>query len=46
MGRRAERWPPAYPFLDSIGDFVHLRNVNDPSKPIIALIFSLWEDEK
>ncbi|KAI8602877.1 hypothetical protein EDD21DRAFT_303076 [Dissophora ornata] len=28
-----------------VGDFVHLRNDRDPTKPIIALIFSLWEDE-
>ncbi|KAF9979523.1 hypothetical protein BGZ65_006438 [Modicella reniformis] len=28
-----------------VGDFVHLKNDRDPSKPIIALIFSLWEDE-
>ena len=34
------------PFAFLKGDFVHLRNANDPSKPIIALIFSLWEDEK
>lgn len=29
-----------------LGDFVHIRNDNDPSKPIIGLIFSLWEDAK
>ncbi|KAF9140652.1 hypothetical protein BGX30_006185 [Mortierella sp. GBA39] len=29
-----------------VGDFVHIRNDNDPSKPIIGLIFSLWEDAK
>ncbi|KAG0250955.1 hypothetical protein BG011_007954, partial [Mortierella polycephala] len=28
-----------------VGDFVHLKNDSDPSKPIIALIFSIWEDE-
>ncbi|KAG0292373.1 hypothetical protein BGZ96_004177 [Linnemannia gamsii] len=29
-----------------VGDFVHIRNDSDPSKPIIGLIFSLWEDAK
>lgn len=29
-----------------LGDFVHIRNDSDPSKPIIGLIFSLWEDAK
>ncbi|KAG9321032.1 hypothetical protein KVV02_004993 [Mortierella alpina] len=29
----------------SAGDFVHLRNERDPSKPLIALIYGLWEDE-
>ncbi|KAG0298225.1 hypothetical protein BGZ98_000277, partial [Dissophora globulifera] len=28
-----------------VGDFVHLRNNQDPSKPIIALIFSLWQED-
>jgi hypothetical protein len=29
-----------------LGDFVHLRNDDDRSKPIIALIYSIWVDEK
>ncbi|GJJ78572.1 hypothetical protein EMPS_10931 [Entomortierella parvispora] len=28
-----------------IGDFVHLENTTDPSKPLIGLIFSLWEEK-
>ncbi|KAF9902978.1 hypothetical protein EC991_004312 [Linnemannia zychae] len=28
------------------GDFVHIRNDSDPSKPIIGLIFGLWIDAK
>ncbi|KAF9979609.1 hypothetical protein BGZ75_009428 [Mortierella antarctica] len=28
-----------------VGDFVHIQNDVEPSKPIIGLIFSLWEDE-
>ncbi|KAH8834074.1 hypothetical protein DL96DRAFT_1703706 [Flagelloscypha sp. PMI_526] len=27
-----------------VGDWVHLANPNNPSKPIIGLIFSLWSD--
>ncbi|KAG0254129.1 hypothetical protein BGZ95_006125, partial [Linnemannia exigua] len=29
-----------------VGDFVHIRNESDPSKPIIGLIFGLWVDAK
>ncbi|KAF9958085.1 hypothetical protein BGZ70_009312 [Mortierella alpina] len=29
-----------------VGDFVHIQNDGEPSKPTIGLIFSLWEDEK
>ncbi|KAG0249999.1 hypothetical protein BG011_008729 [Mortierella polycephala] len=29
-----------------VGDFVHIQNDSDPSKPTIGLIFSIWEDEK
>ncbi|KAF9084728.1 hypothetical protein BGX23_010265 [Mortierella sp. AD031] len=29
-----------------VGDFVHIRNDSDPSKPIIGLIYSLWQDAK
>ncbi|KAF9432181.1 hypothetical protein BGZ76_011152, partial [Entomortierella beljakovae] len=29
-----------------VGDFVHLQNDIDPSKPTIGLIFSIWQDEK
>ncbi|KAG0309630.1 hypothetical protein BGZ98_000039 [Dissophora globulifera] len=29
-----------------VGDFVHIQNDSDPSKPTIGLIFSLWQDEK
>ncbi|KAF9926963.1 hypothetical protein FBU30_003605 [Linnemannia zychae] len=29
-----------------VGDFVHIRNDNDPTKPIIGLIFGLWIDAK
>lgn len=35
---------PLFSFI--IGDFVHLRNDDDRTKPIIALIFSIWIDEK
>ncbi|KAG0206411.1 hypothetical protein BGX28_002127 [Mortierella sp. GBA30] len=29
-----------------VGDFVHIQNEGDTSKPTIGLIFSIWEDEK
>ncbi|KAG0049947.1 hypothetical protein BGZ83_005250 [Gryganskiella cystojenkinii] len=32
-------------FWTTIGDFVHLQNNSDPSKPLIALIYSLWEEK-
>lgn len=35
-----------WPFSSNLGDFVHLKNDRDPTKPIIALIYTLWEDEK
>ncbi|KAF9581421.1 hypothetical protein BGW38_001576, partial [Lunasporangiospora selenospora] len=29
----------------NIGDFVHIRNLIEPSKPTVGLIFGIWEDE-
>lgn len=30
---------------DYLGDWVHIRNPNDPRKPIVAQIYRLWQDE-